>query len=72
MIVARDGIRYGVDEDAMRVRKLFGEELLEDTTLDANNPYVDGRVIMNAPGDAKIAYISYKYGRRQESRKYFP
>jgi hypothetical protein len=72
MLVARDGIKYGVDEDAMRVRKLFGENVLENTTLDSNKPYVEGKLVINAPGDAKIAYLSYKYGRRQESRKYFP
>ena len=72
MLIARDGMRYGVDEDAMRVRKLFGENILENTTLDSNKPYVEGEIVFDAPQDTKIAYLSYKFGRRQESRKYFP
>ena len=72
MLIARNGMRYGVDEDAMRVRKLFGENIMENTTLNSNKPYVEGKIVFDAPQDTKIAYLSYKFGRRQDSRKYFP
>lgn len=72
MLIARDGTPYGIDEEAMRVRDLFGESVMKNVTLDDNNPYTDGKIVFDAPQDTKIAYLSYRIGRRQESRKYFP
>lgn len=71
-VIGKDGQRYLIDEEAMRVRKLFGEDCLENVTLNANKPYVEGKILFDMPANVDVGYLAYKVNRRLESRKYFP
>jgi len=71
-MVAKDGNRYGVDHEALRVRKLFGENVLENTTLNSDQPLTEGIIVFAAPPESGVAYIIYQVDRRRQSRKYFP
>ena len=71
-VIGKNGERYEVDEDAMRVRKLFGEKCLENITLNSARPYVEGKVIFAVPAGVDVGYLAYKVNRRLETRKYFP
>ena len=71
-VLGKDGERYLADEEAMRVRKLFGEDCLESVTLNNNKPYVEGKIVFAMPANVDVGYLAYKVNRRLESRKYFP
>ena len=71
-VIGKDGERYLVDEEAMRVRKLFGEDCMENVTLNASKPFIEGKIIIAMPENVDVGYLAYKVNRRLESRKYFP
>jgi len=71
-LVDRNGNKYGVNEEEMKKRELFGETCIKNTVLNQNNPSASGIIAFDAPKDAKLAHVEYYISNKNYARKYFP
>jgi hypothetical protein len=71
-LVDKQGNKYGVNEDEMKKRELFGETCIKNTVLNQNNPSASGIIAFNAPKDANLAYVNYFLGNDKTAKKVFP
>ncbi|MEJ2544352.1 MAG: hypothetical protein P8Y99_09825 [Calditrichaceae bacterium] len=65
------GNGYPVDKEEMKVRKIFGQKVLENKKLDANNPYTNGIITFDLDKSTPISYIVLKENGDEITRKYF-
>jgi alkyl sulfatase BDS1-like metallo-beta-lactamase superfamily hydrolase len=71
-LVDREGNKYGVNEEEMKKRELFGETCIKNTVLNKNNPSASGIIAFSAPKDANLAYVNYHISNNKAAKKYFP
>ena len=71
-LVDSDGNKYGVNEEEMKKRELFGETCIKNTVLNQQNPSATGIIAFNAPKDVKLAFVNYHISKNKFARKYFP
>ena len=65
------GNSYPVDKEEMKVRKIFGQKILETQKLDADNPYINGIIAFDLDKSTAISYIVLNENGNIISRKYF-
>jgi hypothetical protein len=71
-LIDREGNSFGINEQEMQKRELFGENCIKSTLLNAENPDASGVIAFDAPKDIKIAYVNYRIDANRFVRKYFP
>lgn len=71
-LVDSDGNKYGVNEEEMKKKELFGETCIKNTVLNQQNPSVAGIIAFNVPKDVKLAFVNYYISKNKFARKYFP
>ena len=71
-LIDTDGNRYGIHEDEIKKRELFGENCIKNSVLNTNNPEALGIIAFDAPMNIKIAYIQYQIDNKRYVRKIFP
>jgi hypothetical protein len=71
-LVDKDGSGFGINEDEIKKRELFGETGIKNSVLNIDNPSTQGIIAFDAPKDIQIAYIHYQIDKKRFARKYFP
>ena len=71
-LVDMDGNSFGIHEDEIKKRELFGETCIKNSVLNIDNQSALGIIAFDAPKDIKIAYIHYQIDDKRYARKYFP
>ena len=71
-LIDRQGNSFGINEQEMQKRELFGENCIKSALLNEENPAASGVIAFDAPQDIKIAYVNYTIDSKRFVRKYFP